>query len=377
MRDETLVPLAKALEGAGYLALAVGGAVRNPLMGRGASDIDLATDALPEVVSDLAIGAGLRVIPTGIEHGTVTVLGEGEPVEVTTFRKDVETDGRHAEVAFGADLAEDAARRDFTLNAIYADPSGVVFDPLGGIADLREGIVRFVGDADRRVQEDYLRILRFFRFTAQFGNPEHGIEPEGLSACATFSSEIETISAERIGMEMLKLLAAEEPELAVAAMQQCGILHAILPGADTAAFFRLSGITDRADPIQRLAALGGEGVSKRLRLSRAQTRRLESLRKAIEAASGPGELGYRLGAEEALAVMELRAALFEAPFDRAVTKQVAVGAGATCPVAAADLSKTLHGKAIGDALRAAEAFWIASGFTLGKEEILERLPRGD
>ena len=164
--------LCKALEAAGYRALFVGGCVRNAILGVPVADIDLATDATPDVVTRVAEGAGFKVIPTGIDHGTVTVVASGLPHEVTTFRRDVETDGRRAVVAFSTRIEEDASRRDLTMNALYADATGLVIDPLGGLADTLARRVRFVGDPETRIREDYLRILRFFRFHAAYGDPE-------------------------------------------------------------------------------------------------------------------------------------------------------------------------------------------------------------
>ena len=224
-----------ALTGAGHQALLVGGCVRNALLGRPVADIDLATDARPEAVIDLARRAGLKPVPTGVEHGTVTVVAEGRPFEVTTFRRDVATDGRRATVAFSTDLAEDAARRDFTMNALYCRPDGALVDPLGGLADLRAGRVRFVGDPAARIAEDYLRILRFFRIHAWYGDPAGGLDPEGLAACAALQEGLARLSRERVGAEMTKLLAAADPAPAVAAMAAAGILGRVLPGADARA----------------------------------------------------------------------------------------------------------------------------------------------
>ena len=224
--------LCAALEGAGYRALFVGGCVRNALLGEPVADIDIATDATPEAVSNLAQSAGFKVVPTGVEHGTVTVVAEGRPHEVTTFRRDVETDGRRAVVAFSDRIEEDAERRDFTMNALYADRQGRVIDPLDGLPDLQARRVRFVGDAETRIREDYLRILRFFRFHAAYGDPAGGLDTEGLAACAALAAGLETISKERITAELRKLLAARDPAPSIAAMAQSGILIRILPGAD-------------------------------------------------------------------------------------------------------------------------------------------------
>lgn len=221
-----------ALTAGGHQALFVGGCVRNALLGRPVADVDIATDALPETVISLAAAAGLNPVPTGIGHGTVTVVAEGRPFEVTTFRRDVETFGRHARVAFTAALAEDAARRDFTMNALYARPDGEVVDPLGSLADLRAGRVRFVGNPAERIAEDYLRILRFFRIHAWYGDPAGGLDPDGLAACAAAQDGLARLSRERIGAELAKLLSAADPAPAVAAMAATGILGRLLPGAD-------------------------------------------------------------------------------------------------------------------------------------------------
>ena len=206
LTDPAVRRLCAMLTDAGYEAWFVGGCVRNALIGAGASDLDITTDARPETVTELGERAGFRVVPTGIDHGTVTVVVDGTPFEITTFRRDVETDGRHATVAFADTAEEDARRRDFTMNALYAAPDGTVLDPLGGAADALAGHVRFIGDPNRRITEDYLRILRFFRFFAWYGDPAHGIDAEGLAACAAHVDGIDSLSAERLGQEMRKLL---------------------------------------------------------------------------------------------------------------------------------------------------------------------------
>jgi poly(A) polymerase len=188
----------------------VGGAVRNAILGLAAADIDMATPATPDQVVALLAAAGLKSAPTGAAHGTITAIAEHRGIEVTTFRADVITDGRHATVAFTTDIAEDAARRDFTMNALYADPEGRVIDPLGGLSDLLARRVRFIGAAEDRIREDYLRILRFFRFHAWYGDPDGGLDPDGLAACAALSDGIARLSRERVGAEMRKLLSARD-----------------------------------------------------------------------------------------------------------------------------------------------------------------------
>ena len=202
----------------GHTACAVGGCVRNALLGAPVTDVDIATSARPDRVMALAEGAALRAVPTGLAHGTVTVVAGGQGFEVTTLRRDVATDGRHARIAFSDRVADDAARRDFTMNALYARADGTVLDPLGGLDDLRARRVRFVGDPDNRIAEDYLRILRFFRFHAQYG--ANGPDAEGLAACAAGADGLARLSAERVTAELRKLLAAPDPAPAVAAMAQ-------------------------------------------------------------------------------------------------------------------------------------------------------------
>ncbi len=364
------------LTGAGHQALFVGGCVRNALLGQPVADIDIATDARPERVQALAAAAGLKAVPTGIDHGTITVVADHAAFEVTTFRRDVSTDGRRATVAYATDIAEDAGRRDFTMNALYARPDGSVLDPLGGLPDLRAGRVRFVGDPARRIAEDYLRILRFFRFHAWYGHPEDGLDPEGLAACAAARDGLARLSRERIGAEMTRLLEAPDPAPALGSMAASGILAAVLPGADPAAigplvaFERAAGLAP--DRHRRLAALGPQaapGWASDLRLSRADRRRLE----AIAAAMGgdPAAGAYRHGAEAARDAALIAAASLGALPPPDLAARVARGAAARFPLRAADLPG-LKGPELGAALKRLEADWIASGFTLDRAALLAR-----
>ncbi len=247
------------LEGGGFTARAVGGIVRNTLLGLPATDIDIATDALPEQTMALAAAAGLKTIPTGLAHGTVTLVAFGIPFEVTTLRRDVETDGRHARVAFTNDWAVDAARRDFTINALYCSRDGRVFDPLGGMADLDPVKIRFIGRAGERICEDYLRILRFFRFTATFC-ADGVVDGDGLAACMAHRAGLARISGERIHAELMKLLAAPHAVSVTKVLVDSGIFSALfdqMPRFD--AFSRLAAIEAQlkrsADPLLRFAAL--------------------------------------------------------------------------------------------------------------------------
>ncbi|MDP2083365.1 MAG: CCA tRNA nucleotidyltransferase [Pseudotabrizicola sp.] len=364
--------LCRVLEDAGHRALFVGGCVRNALMGVPVSDIDIATDALPTIVSELAESAGFRVIPTGIDHGTVTVIANGVAHEVTTFRRDEETDGRHAVVAFSARVEEDAARRDFTMNALYADRAGAVIDPLGGLPDLMARRVRFVGNADARIIEDFLRILRFFRFHAHYGDPDSGVDVEGLAACAAYSTEIETLSRERIGAEMRKLLAAPDPAPAVAAMAAAGVLAVVLPGAEARALAPLVYLESGRSPgwLRRLAVLGGQDVGNRLRLSRREAADLGRIRAEIGGVLGPAALGFVLGDALGADAVLARAAMLEQALPEDWEKDIARGAAAQFPLRAADFIDRVQGPALGAALAAAQKRWLASDLMLTRAELL-------
>ena len=359
------------LTSAGHQAFFVGGCVRNALLDAPVSDLDIATDALPTTVMELAKSAGIKAIPTGIDHGTVTLIVDDTPFEVTTFRNDIATDGRRAVVAFSDNVIDDARRRDFTMNALYCDPDGQVLDPLNGLPDLQTRRVRFIEDADRRIQEDYLRILRFFRFHAWYGNADDGIDRDGLAACAGNVDGIDGLSAERIGQEMLKLLAAPDPAPSLASMSACGALLRVLPGAGSDTLTVLVHVEHAAglapDPMRRLAVLGGQDVANRLRLSNAQAARLETLTTAQARA---GVLGYEFGADLAIDILAVRAASFGNEILPADIAEAHHGARQMFPLTAADLMPKLEGKALGEALKSAKTRWLESDFTLTKDDLL-------
>ena len=360
----------RMLTDAGYQAWFVGGCVRNALIGAPVADLDLSTNARPDDVIMLAEAAGLKAIPTGIDHGTITVVADGAPFEITTFRKDIGTDGRHATVTFADTISDDARRRDFTMNALYADSDGVVADPLGGLPDLDARRVRFIENPDQRIREDYLRILRFFRFHAWYGDAEAGIDAEGLAACAANADGIETLSRERVTSEMLKLLSAPDPAPAVASFAASGGLMRVLPGADHGALAVLVHIEESAelepDSIRRLAVLGGKNADDTLRLSKTQMRRLAVLRSEMS----PVEIAYRHDAQHGVDRLAIEAASLGQTIDAGQLAAVKHAADQTFPLRAADFMPALRGAALGNALTAAEARWIASGFTLTKDDLL-------
>ena len=289
----------------------VGGAVRDTLLGNPVKDIDAATPLTPGEVIEPLKQAQIRSVPTGIDHGTVTALLPGGPVEITTLRKDVSTDGRRATVAFSDDWREDAARRDFTINALYADPVTLeLFDFFAGLDDLEERRVRFIGDPRERIREDHLRILRYYRFQARFG---YTLDEEAERACAELAPMLKGLSRERVGWELQHLLSVEEPTATVQRMYQQGVLGVVLPEAGDREIVTFEKLVEaeRASalppsPIRRLAALlppepkAAEQVAARLRLSSAQKKRLATAANRGVASGDPHALAYRLGRDEAI-----------------------------------------------------------------------------
>jgi tRNA nucleotidyltransferase/poly(A) polymerase len=374
LADADAQAVCDAVHAGGHNIYFVGGCVRNALLGLPVSDVDMSTDALPERVMALAKRAGLKAVPTGVDHGTVTVVSSGKGFEVTTFRRDVETDGRRAVVAFSDCIQDDARRRDFTMNALYADPEGRVIDPLDGMPDLRARRVRFIENADDRIREDYLRALRYFRFCAWYANPSEGFDPDALAAISANNSGLETLSAERVGSEIKKFLNASNPAPALAAMRQTGVLGVILPGADDhwmAMMIHFEGLLGIPfDWRWRLAALGGENVADRLRLSKLDAKTLDMLKTA--AFDGPGltEIAYRNGAAIACGVALLRACLAETAPDTSLLEKISNASQARFPITAKDLMPHYAGPALGARLKQLEALWITSDFTATRKTLL-------
>ena len=393
--DATKRLFAALLKGGGE-ARFVGGCVRNALLGAAVADIDVATTILPDDVAARLSAAGITTVPTGIAHGTVTAIIDRTPFEITTLRRDVSTDGRRATVAFTTDWAEDAGRRDFTFNALYATQDGAVIDLTGGLDDLKARKVRFIGEAKQRIAEDYLRILRFFRFHAWYGQGE--MDPAGLSACAEARDGIATLSGERIHDELLKLLAAPDPVPVLRAMAATGIMGEVLPGAlDIERLARLVELEEThlfrdADPLLRLAALiaGGpperrQGLARRLRFSNAESARLVAIDR-----SDVKIISY-------LSIREVRRALYrlgpDAFKDKVMLGWAADRKQSNAPqwralLALADswqrpeMPLTGHevlaagvpnGPDVGRVMAEVEDWWIDSDFTDDKFSIIERL----
>ncbi|MDX2264253.1 MAG: CCA tRNA nucleotidyltransferase [Hyphomicrobiales bacterium] len=376
-----------ALSAAGHEARVVGGAVRNALLQRPVSDIDFAATATPMETESACLRAGLRVIPTGVAHGTVTVIAGGRSFEVTTLREDVETDGRHAVVRFGRDWRRDAERRDFTMNALYAEADGRIFDPIGGLPDALARRVRFIGDARQRIREDYLRSLRFFRFHAQYGRG--AIDRAGLDAALAERSGLRRLSAERVRAETFKLLAAPGAADAVEAMSEFGVLDAVLPGpVNLARLNRMAALDRRApDPLRRLAALtlfaeeDAERLGARLRLSNREAKRLAAMARFMRFRGDEKAARralYALGPElyaDAIAMAQADAG-DKSPRWRGLRGLPLRWTAPRPPVSGADLAPLgFHGPALGAALRRVEALWIEADFTADRAALLRAAAR--
>ena len=360
----------------------VGGAVRDTVAGLPVADIDLATPLTPDRATAALEAAGIRVVPSGLDHGTVTAVADGRNIEITTLRRDEDTDGRHARVAFTTDWREDAARRDFTINALSMTPDGAVFDYFGGLDDLGAGRVRFVGDAARRIAEDYLRALRFFRFQARYG---HG-EPDAaaLAAIRAAVPHLGRLSAERVWSELGRLLGASDPRGAIALMAALGVLAAVLPeGADPAQLARLVAAAAPVDAILRLAALltGDAGtLAARLKLSGAERDRLVALRSPpIPTPNEDDAALRRLLADEAADVLIGRIWLAGGDADGwpGLRARVAALPRPRFPLEGRDVLAfgVPPGPRVGALLRAVRAWWLAGGCTATAEACVAELAR--
>jgi len=372
------------LNAGGEEARVVGGTVRNALLGLQPGDMDIATTALPDEVVRRARSAGIKSVPTGIEHGTVTLVIDGAPYEVTTLREDTETFGRKAKVAFGRDWVKDAERRDFTMNGLSVDANGVVYDYVGGIADARARRVRFIGEPDQRIAEDYLRILRFFRIHAAFGTGEP--DRDGYLACIRGRAGLATLSAERVRMEMLKLLVADGASAAALAMVDAGLLQTMIGGvAYTGPLTAMIAIERTLDlpasSTRRLAALtvavteDAKRVATRLRLSNAEAKALDSMghrwwRLAARDEANARRLVYRLGAERFHDRVLLAWARSGADANSSRWHELAElpqrWTAPKFPLKAADFIARgmVEGPALGHVLTLAEDAWLAADFPL-------------
>ncbi|TIQ36676.1 MAG: CCA tRNA nucleotidyltransferase [Mesorhizobium sp.] len=400
--EKHLQKLLAALKEGGEEARVAGGAVRNALIGQPVADIDVAATTLPEETIRRAEAAGFKTVPTGIEHGTVTAIAGGKVYEVTTLRADIETDGRRAKVTFGRDWKLDAERRDFTINALYAEADGTVVDLVGGVADIEARRLRFIGEAEARIREDYLRILRFFRFFAWYGDGRP--DAEGLKACARLKDGLGRLSAERVWSELKKLLSAPDPSRALLWMRQAGVLTAVLPESEKWGIDAIHGLvrTEKdlgwaADPLLRLEAMVPPDAARmkilaeRLRFSTGESERLKqwALTAAPEPKTTETELSKKLYFGDRQGFLDrLRLALAAARTRAVEDNQAMIEAGGfsrllnfalkwekpAFPIKGADLTElgASPGPKLGATLKELEREWADSGFILDRGALLER-----
>ena len=394
LSEGALPDLLAVLDTQGEEARVVGGAVRNALLGMPAQEIDVATTAVPQEVVHRVQTAGFKPVPTGIEHGTITVVVDKVPFEVTTLRQDVETDGRHAKVAFGRDWRADAERRDFTINAFSATRDGTVYDYVGGLADLATRRVRFIGDPKQRIEEDYLRILRFFRFHAAYGTSDHP-DREGLIACISCRAGLDALSRERVRMELLKLVVAPHAVPTLIAMSDAGLTLRVLGGVSYLGAFEMMAKVEAAlggapDPVRRLGALGvwvaedAERLWQKLRLSNAEHERLSSMaeqwRHLSPALGGARQraLLYRLKPLRFTDAALLAWARSSATAHDTAWHELAAlpqrWTAPAFPLKAADFMErgVEKGPPLGAAMAAAEEAWIAADFP-GDQNLLDEI----
>lgn len=397
-----LQKLLSALSANEEQARIAGGAVRNALFGEPVSDVDIATTNLPEEAARRAAEAGFKVVPTGIEHGTVTVVADGVPYEVTTLRDDIETDGRHAVVRFGRDWQRDAERRDFTINALYADADGTVIDLVGGLADINARRLCFIGDAETRIREDYLRILRFFRFFAWYGSGRP--DAEGVKACARLKDGLERLSAERVWSELKKMLGAPDPSRAMLWMRQSGVLSKVLPESEKWGIDAIHALVAaekdlhwKPDPMLRLEAIIPPDAPRmvelatRLKMSTREADRLKgwALEAPLKADAADLSLRKRLYFGDAQGVTDRLALAVVSTRSKAVSDDDALREAAgfsrqlkiarewkkpTLPIKGSDLIELgiPTGPEMGETIRALESVWADSGFVMERAALLEK-----
>jgi poly(A) polymerase len=379
--------LLTALDATRDTARFVGGAVRDTMLGHPIEDLDLATTLTPDEVVNRLEKARIKAVPTGIDHGTITAVSSGTVVEVTTLRSDVSTDGRRATVAFTGDWRADAARRDFTINALYADPyTGVVHDYHGGKADIAERRVRFIGDPLQRIAEDHLRILRFFRFHARFGAGQP--DGAGLAACSARANDLMALSRERIADELLKLLALPDPSPTVAVMADGGIFAPVIPEVVADAAARIAALAKAEQEagiapaaVRRLAAMlppdpaVASDVAARLKLSNKARKRLTLAATPLAPSETPGALAYAIGAEAALDRMLLAG-------DATGAAKLAAWPVPKLPITGGELIRrgVTQGPEVARTLREVERRWVAAGFPAGdpfEQLVAATLDEGD
>jgi len=366
--------LSKAFKNYGYQALFVGGCVRNSILKVPVTDIDMATDALPETIIKISKENNFKFILTGLTHGTITIIIDKIAYQITTFRNDITNDGRHAKVEFTTSLLLDASRRDLTINAIYCDSYGKIIDPLNVLEDLNNRVIKFIGDPNKRIAEDYLRILRFFRFQAIYGNEMLEINVPALAACREHKSKLVKLSKERITSELRKLFLSNNPTRTIIKMTDTGILNQLFKNCSINSFISYIEAEKKykikINWIGRLLSLQGSNIEEVLTLTRQELKMIKYTKKAIGQNVPIFEFSYYNGIEYGIMYLLLQHGMKKTTVNKILINKVSSIVTRKFPVTAKDLMPKLKGKKLGDELKKLESQWIKSDFTLNKNQLL-------
>ena len=374
IKNKVTQNILKIFEGADHNAYLVGGCIRNSILNIPVTDIDISTDATPQQTVDLFNRENFKVAPTGFSHGTVTVISEGIPYQITTMRSDQNTDGRHADVVFSDDIKKDAERRDFTINALYADSTGKIINPIGGLEDFNPLAIKFIGDPNNRIQEDYLRILRFFRFHAQFSELVTQFDKVALDAIKKNQDGLKKLSKERIWSELKKILSTSNPARSLYKMSQLGILEIILENKNVHNLKRFNLIEKKMglepEPIRRLVAITENTDDTFLNLSRKEAKKFSLLKGLLKKKYDPAELVYQFNREIAQSVLAIYTFYKGEKLRLSDIKKIEKACLFPCPITGAQISKYMDGPAVGIKIKEAQRAWIKSNFKSDEAKIL-------
>ena len=374
LRNPSAQKLSKLYKNFGYQVLFVGGCVRNTILKMPVTDIDLATDAQPEEIIKIAKENNIRFVPTGLAHGTITLIIDNKNYQITTFRTDFDHDGRYAKVEFTESLLLDASRRDLTINALYCNHVGEVIDPLNGLDDIKKQKIKFIGNPNERIKEDNLRILRFFRFQAIYGNKNLEIDSIALEACHNHKSKLAALSKERITSELRKILSAPNPLEVIIKMNETGVLNELFQNVSidsleaylkTEEKFKIN-----INWLGRLLSLQVTQEEESLKLTRCEFKFLKQTKSAIENQIHVLEFSYYNGVENGKIYSILQNFRHNIILSKNLLNQINSLATKKFPITAKDLMPEISGKKLGEALRSLEDRWIKSNFTLSKKELL-------
>ncbi len=369
--------LSTVFQKSGYEILFVGGCIRNTILKKKVNDVDIATAASPEEIIQICKKNNIKTIPTGIKHGTITIIIDEKTYQITTFRIDEKNFGRHANVKFTDSLELDASRRDLTINALYCNVDGKIIDPLKAFRDLKLGIIRFIGDPNKRILEDHLRILRFFRFYALYGDKKMSLNPAALEACKKHRNKLKTISKERVTLEVKKLLAASHPISTIKNMEKTKILNQIIGNCKVGPFIKYIDFEQKhkieINWLGRLLSLQNNADYKMILLTKKENRIISKLNEAIFLNVDPIEFSYYNGIELGLVYSLLQNSFEKLELNKSLINQISSITKNLFPIKASDLGTKYHGKEIGNKLNELEFKWIKSKFKLSKEQLLRMI----